>query len=451
MYITKVVTYNGAWQTLVSNHEETLQEIISALDAIFPFLYESRTRRMASPGLSHHRDYWHRLFRERGWTDLPTVSNRGAKVNLKTMGPTNQYISVTYPFNGIDFFTKWLFNLTIVALRNEVIEIPIYLTPTSELQKATDGLIVSFKDNFDSIHRQLDSLSPLNYPFPFVVLGFDLKDSPLQIFEIDSTYTNDSPVIDRSIEFPAEYHLAGLGILNFFATYLREQYPSEDAKVKIEQDGLIVRLIVESRDGSSEVIEKALHEYEMIVTGQQEPEAIIKNEKLMFELRNELRMAKFRIETQQDLISLQTGQIDRLLSIVGEGLANKSHVTIDFRPTISTISTVTINQDLSKMISELHKLCELVPSSNPYHAKLKDLKEPLSQIVNETNPEIVKKSTAMSKLKDILDIVSDGSDTIDKTINVGKKGLDAIRELAGYYNKVAQWCGLPVVPSILTK
>ena len=52
----------------------------------------------------------------------------------------------------------------------------------------------------------------------------------------------------------------GLGILNYFGKYLKEQYPNEKATVRIEQESLTVRLIVISKNGKTEVIEKALNE-----------------------------------------------------------------------------------------------------------------------------------------------------------------------------------------------
>src|SRR5690606_25480304 len=139
-------------------------------------------------------------------------------------------------------------------------------------------------------------------------------------------------VIDRCIEFPPEYHQAGLGILSYFSTYIKEQYPDESAKVKIEQNGKIVRLIIETNNGEKEIIEKALHEYQLVVTGQKSPEEITHNEKLILDLKTELRIAKVRVETQQDIMLTQSVQINKLLDIVGNGLASKPTVNLDFRP-----------------------------------------------------------------------------------------------------------------------
>jgi hypothetical protein len=60
------------------------------------------------------------------------------------------------------------------------------------------------------------------------------------------------------MEFPREYHQAVVGLLSYFSAVLKEKYPQQNATVRIEQIGTTVRLIVESEDGSREIIERAL-------------------------------------------------------------------------------------------------------------------------------------------------------------------------------------------------
>ncbi|NOY85543.1 MAG: hypothetical protein GXO96_12125 [Nitrospirae bacterium] len=44
-----------------------------------------------------------------------------------------------------------------------------------------------------------------------------------------------------------------------------------------------------------------------------------------------------------------------------------------------------------------------------------------------------------------------GNPTIGKAIDTTKKGAKIAQDIAGTYNKVAEWCGLPVVPSVFLK
>ena len=77
--------------------------------------------------------------------------------------------------------------------------------------------------------------------------------------------------IIREIEFPAEYHQAGLSILEYFGTVVRQKYPDTAVKVRIEQEGLKVRMVIETPEGKKEPIEKTLTEYGLVVVGEKKP------------------------------------------------------------------------------------------------------------------------------------------------------------------------------------
>jgi hypothetical protein len=57
----------------------------------------------------------------------------------------------------------------------------------------------------------------------------------------------------------------------------------------------------------------------------------------------------------------------------------------------------------------------------------------------------------MSKLRNFIESVSQGNDEIGKAIKVAENGWDLLKNLAGKYNSIAEWCGLPQVPKIFTK
>lgn len=194
-----------------------------------------------------------------------------------------------------------------------------------------------------------------------------------------------------------------------------------------------------------------MHEYELVVTGEKKPEEITQNQVLILELRNELRIAKFRIESQQDIIQVQRGQMHQLFSIVGNGLANKQPIAIDFRPNISLSTSLTQNQDISYALGSINEIKELLPSSSPEQMVLNDLEGALEAIEKESNPEIVKNSSAMSKFRKFLGKVKEGNEDLKKVIETTETGIDIFRDLAGKYNKIAEWCGLPQVPSLFTK
>jgi len=450
MYIEKVISYKNAWLEVNTKHSDELAEILAALNDVI-----SRNVQVDSGGATP-REAWEKSLYERGWEliDRTHYSTDGRRINVGRLGPTKSGLSATFPFSSFDHLSRWLFQQSTLAVKHDLIKIPIMLVPTREFARELERHLMR-RETFEGNLGQLEMLAPLSHQHPFLVIGYSNQsviNGPEVIeLESDSYVATDNSVIDRCIEFPPEYHQAGLDILNYFGTYLREQYPEENAAVKIEQNGLNVRMVIETEDGKSETIEKALHEYELIISGAEPPEKFAKSEKLVLELRNELRIAKFRLESQQDLIGMQNGRIDQLLDIVGSGLSRESQVSIDFKPEISLSNNITINQDIAAALSNVNELMEELPRSNDAYLALSELEGSLAAIESNNDPESVRRSPAMSKFKRLIDKATESGSELNSAIKSVESGWSVFSDLAGKYNKVAEWCGLPVVPSALIK
>ncbi|HHC6556613.1 TPA: hypothetical protein ACN36H_003100 [Vibrio parahaemolyticus] len=242
-------------------------------------------------------------------------------------------------------------------------------------------------------------------------------------------------VLEKCIEFPPEYHHAGVGILSYFGTYLSKQYPNEKATVKIEQNGLNVKMTIEPLSGKKEVVERALHEYEAIICSKERIETLTNNESLILELNNELRIAKFRIESQKDLIGLQNGRIDRLLDIVACGLSKSNQTNIDFKPQITVNNTNTITQSISQTIGGIEEILDLLSNNSREVPELEKLKEFLLEIETNGSAEDIRGAEKGSEL--------------NTTLKNASSAWEVFKELLNNYNKIAEWCGLPQVPSVL--
>jgi hypothetical protein len=452
MYINKVISYKHAWDTVTKKHQIELLEIQSALDKYAEKCSEPETQQ----GRTHPREIWEKVMYEQGWEliDRTHYSTGGKRINVGRLGPTKNGLSATFPIGSFDHISRWLFQQSTVAIRHGLISIPIMLVPVRSFLREQESSWLG-RQSFEMNLEQLEMLAPLSHQYPFLVIGYSNQASIVapEIIELDSDLyvEDDNTIIDRCIVFPPEYHQAGLDILNYFGTYLREQYPEENASVRIEQHGLKVRLVIETADGKSETIEKALHEYELIITGVEPPEKFAKSDKLILELRNELRIAKFRLESQQDIIGMQNGRIDQLLNIVGSGLSQKHQVMIDFKPTITLSSTVIINQDIAAALNNINELMDELPKSNEAYFALKELGGSLVSIETDNDQESVRRSPAMSKFKRLIDKVTDTGSELNSAIKKAERGWEIFSDLAGKYNKLAEWCGLPVVPSALIK
>ncbi len=134
-------------------------------------------------------------------------------------------------------------------------------------------------------------------------------------------------LIMRSIEFPEEYKQAGSSILNYFSEILRKKYPDTNATVQIKQDNLKIAMIIDPVDGDREIIEKALNDYGLVVTGNMKPEEFTDDKLLIMDLQNQLGLTKLQIENQKRMLDFQSEearkkdiQINRFLDIIEAGI-----------------------------------------------------------------------------------------------------------------------------------
>lgn len=82
---------------------------------------------------------------------------------------------------------------------------------------------------------------------------------------------------------------------------------------------------------------------------------------------------------------------------------------------------------------------------------LGELEGSLAAIEANNDPDSVRKSPAMSKFKRFIDRVVENGSALNSAIKKAELGWERFSELAAKYNKIAEWCGLPVVPSALIK
>jgi len=157
-----------------------------------------------------------------------------------------------------------------------------------------------------------------------------------QLRVISDKFETDEKII-RSIEFSPEYKQAGLSILSYFGTILHQKYTGIKAKVRIEQDDLKVKMVIETEDGRKDEIQETLYQYGLVVTGRMPPDEFLPDPLHIMELKNQLRIAKFQLDSKQELIDYahqnvkylqsqvqrQQLQIQKLTKLISEALQSK--------------------------------------------------------------------------------------------------------------------------------
>ncbi|HCH3682801.1 TPA: hypothetical protein NKU97_004539 [Vibrio parahaemolyticus] len=459
--IHSVISFMGAWEKICHNKTAELESLQLAIEN---YVNGNVTLVEERKFPSSNREIWEKALFDQGWdlSEKSIFSNTGRKVSVRFAGPTSNGLAAQIGFNNPEFLNRWLYNYANMAVRHGVCEVAILVVPMEDSMPENDrNRHMIRRTSFEHYLEQLEMLSPLSLGIPFVIIGYSKHPQLLEtaVHEIESEHVpNHEPknvVINKSIEFPPEYHQAGVGILNFFSSYLSQNYPDQDATVKIEQRGMNVRMIVESEDGNSEVIEKALHEYEQIMTGKESASKFTNNDKLVLDLRSELRVAKARIESQQDIMLLQNqklqtseARVDSLLSMVGLGLQRESvPINVQVNPCIQNHIAITVNSDVSESLGCLSELQELLSKDDDVALPISDLTSALERIEAEQDTDVVRKSSAMAKFSRFVDSLLDENSSIRKAVDATQQGYEVAVDLVKKYNKVASWCGLPTVPT----
>lgn len=137
----------------------------------------------------------------------------------------------------------------------------------------------------------------------------------------------DGNVIVRAIAFDRENIQAGVGILSYFNEIVRQKYEDRKVKVLIEQDGLNVRLAIETHNGDKQTIEKALEEYIAAVTGRKPMAEFLSKPLSNLALKLRLELAYLDLRHTEALHAIKkpdagkgSGGVDRLHNLLSNSV-----------------------------------------------------------------------------------------------------------------------------------
>jgi hypothetical protein len=461
MFIKQITSYGDAWRILNDDYPNEIAEIREAIESLFlSILDENRTRKNNDDFRHNPRaaldDSFSKRIEEKNWVMMTSRQSKiiNVPISIRGVGHIKSGIAVRFHRHR-EIFNRWLYTITPIASKNNIITIPIAIM-------AADSNDPSFKISqlsglaADRLTEELKALEPLSYGTPFLIIGVSSSSScpPFVVEELTSniSVTTKDVIINRSLEFPPEYHQAGLGILNYFGTVLRDKYPNTKARVRIEQEGLCVRLIIESENGDKEIIEKALEEYESVVRGEISPEKFLDSKIKIIELRQELRIAEIRIAHQQDVIQFHREQVLSLTQLIGHSLSQPPpNITIDISPTISTHAEIinTIDIPLAGIFDSLSTISELSASNPELQLRILDLEKSLSLLESGATPTETHSSSGLKKLKSFLDDATKTGTAANSFFKTVESGIDIAQDLARKYNGLASWCGAPQIPKAL--
>lgn len=467
MFITEIVSYGIKKNLFEEKYGDRLIEIQKSLEGLTRENIGASKPRHGPEGKDGEvtvwkmKCLWEELIQAEGW-DESRVHIEGAvgrRFYMRMLGFINGRVSCSLSTHR-DHLNRWLYTSTPIAYKNGLVDLPIMILPAMQLyQDFFDNRAVGMREEFGRVVGELQELSPLSHSHPFILLGISSQKDDIRWRELEAEKElhEEKVILNRSIEFPPEFRQAGLGILNYFGEVVREKYPEENAKIKIEQDGSIVRMIVEAEDGSKETIEKALEEYELVVTGKMPPESLFDNRAKILELKNELRIAESRIESQRDLIEYQRQDMADLRELFNTSLTAKNvpAFNLTVAPNISVSSsqssTLSVVCGLGEALEDIQYLLEEGGTDSDISLRLNDLYESVENVDKSANTEDVKSSSGLKKLQKFICDANETGTKVNAFIKNIAGGMETLKNLAKKYNSVAEWCGAPQVPKVFTE
>lgn len=130
-------------------------------------------------------------------------------------------------------------------------------------------------------------------------------------FEEDDGFIDE---LSREIHFPPEHQQAGIGILSYFSTVLKQKLPGNDASISIRQEKEKVTLTIRYRDGTEEQISHLLQEYGLVVTGKISADQFLTDPIHATALKQKLELAEIEVRHTRELLALERSYGERRFS-----------------------------------------------------------------------------------------------------------------------------------------
>jgi hypothetical protein len=308
MYPVRIIGINEGWKKLINSNPEEWHE----LDGIIKGL---NIGMLADPDVMKHMHMtgeprfsslaylWNTLVENAGWKrsrnrkdGATSFSLRNTKNGVATQMLTMEYLS--QDFASLVMATIPRAN-SLGLCKVFVLFVPV--DKCLELFPNTKSVSRNFIES--TCRAQLNDLLLLIPVVPIVIVFFSQKEEDISVEEIETV--SDEPIfLERSIEFAPEYYQAGVGVLSYFGEILRQKYPDVNAKVRIEQQGNIVRMHIETPNGDINIIEKELEMYALVIKKQAPIESLFQDKLQIMALENKLEVAQMEIRQAYKMLDL---------------------------------------------------------------------------------------------------------------------------------------------------
>lgn len=438
MFVSSIYSYLGGWKLLQDDEHNPIEDIEFALKSFTPLNLSRKHITKAFNGNSDYQPIYslslplalEYFLLRRGWKE---ISKSEVSSDLKGLGlknilhKGNTSVKLITSANK-PLFSNWMIYETPIIYCSGLSSISVLLIPEEDVLKILKDKSKSKVLTFEKSRKILRKLSPLKSNSPFVILGFSNQKELFKpdIYEIKPTNNSQSThslSVSRTIEFPEEYFKSGITIISEFCNYLRELNLSNDAKVRIEQNGLSVKLYIETLSGDPIIMTRVLSDY---------------------------------YETLEKNTTTNSNPDDKLHDLIKLLLLKENSPKIEINTNSNSDSkshsdaiaenNIEINQSVSTAISATCELQEIIKKFNGNTSLIDDVIEKLDKIEEETDSSKVRKSSAMYKFNQLIGEINQSTSSIGKILHTIEGGTKLAADISEKYNSLASWCGLPQVP-----
>ncbi len=164
------------------------------------------------------------------------------------------------------------------------------------------------------------------------------------------------PAPSFGIVFEEEYFQAGVNILSYFSTYLRTNYPDENVKVAIEQEGLTVKLYVTDSDGNPrDELNRLLTDFLGGVTGDRNLEEITINRHALYDMKFQLQASAHQLNMKSQMIEDRDKLIGHLVKTHDADIDRRAiefrELTDVIRASVENQPTLTISPAINQVVN----------------------------------------------------------------------------------------------------
>ena len=221
MYIAKVLSNLGAWNSFQETHPDLYAELCAVIELVQPqrTTYSHEKARRGEKLISTQsilRQFMNQ-FRVTGWSEKRLNFGGGSKSGYSEIDAAKEKVGLELSFGQYAFAESNIFVKFPIFIRAEIINFAILITPVTALVRE---MIVGIS-SFEMVQRRLKEISPLLPKYPFVILGVSHQLARLEVQELTSPL--DSFLIET----------LGYSLLEM---KMQTERPNYDFKVQLPED-----------------------------------------------------------------------------------------------------------------------------------------------------------------------------------------------------------------------